>query len=205
MIEAFVEFTDGIYYEGYAKHLASDDSEKILKEIGYIRNDIAKLQSIALFYREISSLENLALLGEKYFRQMKRDLPPLVFQSSILCKRIRLIKDGFYSAIDPDIHYYTAFDNSYLDGLNYNFEKIKDETCLQDADLDRMKPISIAFDYNANINWLVAGQQDGIKMKVLKSLYVKYERKLGTWLKTSASTTDTTNPKRWCIIMTTQQ
>lgn len=66
-----------------------------------------------------------------------------------------------------------------------------------------MKPISIAFDYNANINWLVAGQQDGIKMKVLKSLYVKYERKLGTWLKTSASNTDTTNPKRWCIIMTT--
>lgn len=155
----------------------------IISEINLIRKEIAQLRSIAVFYREFSSFENYQMLGEKYFRQMKRDLPPLIFQSSILCKRIRLIKDGFYSALDPDVHYYTAFDNSYLDGLNYNFEKIKDETCLQDADLDRSKPISIAFDYNANINWLVAGQREGIKMKVLKSFYVKYERKLGELVK----------------------
>ena len=33
-------------------------------------------------------------------------------------------------------------------------------------------------DYNANINWLVAGQVDGDKLRVLKSFYVKYDRKL---------------------------
>jgi hypothetical protein len=49
---------------------------------------------------------------------------------------------------------------------------------MQDADLDRDKPICIAFDYNANINWLVAGQKQGIKMLTLKSFYVKYERKI---------------------------
>jgi len=33
MIELFVEFTDGIYYEGYAEHLAKDDPEKFNFEL----------------------------------------------------------------------------------------------------------------------------------------------------------------------------
>lgn len=155
----------------------------IVKQINVNRKVMAQLQSIALFYKEYSSLENLAVIGEKYFAQMKRDLPPLVFQASILCKRVRLLKDGFYAALSPKVHYYTAYDNSYLDSLDYNFQKIKNASCLQDGDLNKDKPISIAFDYNANINWLVAGQQDGVKMKVLKSFYVKYERKLNELVK----------------------
>jgi hypothetical protein len=158
-------------------------SNLLLKQINSLRKQMAQLQSVALFYKEYSSLENLAIVGKEYFAQMKRDLPPLVFQSSILCKRVKLIRDGFYAAINPDIHYYTAFDNSYLDSLDFNFKRIKNASCLQDGDLNRHKPISIAFDYNANINWLVAGQREGVKMKVLKSFYVKYERKLGDLVK----------------------
>ncbi|WP_372775650.1 hypothetical protein [Mangrovibacterium sp.] len=138
---------------------------------------LAKLRSIAVYYREWSSIENLLLLGERYIKQMKRDLPPLVFQTSILCKKINNQRDNFYSAMQESIHYYDAYDNSYLDGLNYNYQD-KDDNCLQDGDLDREKPICIAFDYNANINWLVAGQRHGVKMQTLKSFYVKYERKI---------------------------
>lgn len=148
------------------------------KKIKQLRRDLARLQSVAVYYTEWSSIENLLLLGKKYFDQMKRDLPPLIFQTSILCRRLRIIKDGFYAALDPKKHYYTAFDNSYLDSLSYNFDKLKEESSLQDGDVDKTKPISIALDYNANINWLVAGQQQGVKMKVLNSFYVKYERKL---------------------------
>lgn len=138
---------------------------------------LAKLRSIAVYYREWSSIENLLLLGERYIKQMKRDLPPLVFQTSILCKKLKNQRDNFYAALQESIHYYNAFDNSFLDGLNYNYQE-KDDNCLQDSDLNRDKPICIAFDYNANINWLVAGQRDGIKMLTLKSFYVKYERKI---------------------------
>lgn len=31
-------------------------------------------------------------------------------------------------------------------------------------------------DYNANINWIVAGQPDGRKLNVINSFYVKFER-----------------------------
>jgi len=32
MIELFIEFVDGIYYEGYAKQLSQDDPEKFTWE-----------------------------------------------------------------------------------------------------------------------------------------------------------------------------
>ena len=138
---------------------------------------LAKLRSVAVYYREWSSIENLLLLGERYIKQMKRDLPPLVFQTSILCRKIKNQAGNFYAALQENIHYYDAFDNSYLDSLDYRYQD-KDNNCKQDADLDLNKPICIAFDYNANINWLVAGQRQGIKMLTLKSFYVKYERKI---------------------------
>ena len=139
--------------------------------------NMSRLASTALYYREMSTIENMAILGEAFINQMKRDLPPLTFQTSILCKRIGIARDGFYSSMREG-HKYNATDFAYLDSLEYQFDKIKAPSCLMDADLDRDAPICIAFDYNANINWLVAGQPNNNKLRILKSFYVKYERKL---------------------------
>lgn len=162
------------YLVGEYKKAREKSLEAKIREIDIA---IGKLRSVAVYYREWSSIENLALLGERYIRQMRRDLPPLVFQTSILCKKIRNQANNFYSALKENIHYYDAFDNGYLDNLNYVYTD-KDDNCLQDGDMNRDQPICIAFDYNANINWLVAAQQQGVKMLVLKSFYVKYERKI---------------------------
>lgn len=140
--------------------------------------DLADLRSVAVYYKEFSSIENLLVLGENYIKQMKRDLPPLVFQTSILCRKVGVLKDGFYNNMRESQHYYVANDNSYLDSLEYKFDKISDDSSLQDSDVDRDMPICIGMDYNANINWIVAGQQQGRTLRVLKSFYVKYERKL---------------------------
>ena len=48
--------------------------------------DLNKMRSVAVYYKEYSSIENLQLLGENYIKQMKRDLTPLTFQTSILCQ-----------------------------------------------------------------------------------------------------------------------
>ena len=139
---------------------------------------LAQFRSVAVYYREWSSIENIELLGKKYIAQMKRDLPPLVFLTSIMCIRPGKLKDGFYPALSEKKHYYTAFDNSYLESLDYDLTKAADQDCRQDLDVDLSRPICIAFDYNANINWLVCGQPHGIKLNVIKSFYVKYQRKL---------------------------
>lgn len=150
-------------------------TEKLLSQY---RRRLAQFRSVAVFYREWSSIENIELLGKKYIAQMKRDLPPLVFQTSIMCIRPGKLKDGFYPALSETKHFYTAFNNSYLQNLEFNLEKASEQDCRQDGDLDPHRPIHVAFDYNANINWMVCGQKDGLKMKVIKSFYVKYERKL---------------------------
>ena len=140
--------------------------------------DLAELRSVCVYYKEFSSIENLEVLGDSYIKQMKRDLPPLVFQTSILCRKVGVMKDGFYNNMRESINYYVANDNHYLDSLEYKFDKISDSSSLQDSDVDRNAPIYIGMDYNANINWIVAGQPQARTLRVLKSFYVKYERKL---------------------------
>ena len=146
---------------------------------GYLRRldrDLNKMRSVAVYYREYSSIENLQLLGENYIKQMKRDLTPLTFQTSILCQRIGIAKDGFYSSMREG-HKYDANDNQYLDtlGYDYDFSRLDSRA---DKDVDPDAPICIGMDYNANINWIVAGQPRDRRLNVLKSFFVKFERKI---------------------------
>ena len=142
-----------------------------------------KMRSVAVYYREYSSIENLQLLGENYIKQMKRDLTPLTFQTSILCQRIGIAKDGFYSSMREG-HKYDASNFSQLDELFRSSLVISngavcanlDATC--DADVDPDAPLCIGMDYNANINWIVAGQPRDRRLNIVKSFYVKFERKI---------------------------
>lgn len=135
-----------------------------------------RLRSVAVYYKEYSSIENLQLLGEKYIRQMKRDLTPLTFQTSILCQRVGIAKDGFYSSM-REHHKYCDNNNEYLDTLGYSADGVHLD-CRADGDVNPYAPICIGMDYNANINWIVAGQPSGERLNVVKSFFTKYERKI---------------------------
>ena len=138
--------------------------------------NLNKMRSVAVYYKEYSSIENLQLLGENYIKQMKRDLTPKTFQTSILCQRIGIAKDGFYSSM-KESHKYNASDFAYLDSLGYDFNPSLLD-CRADADVNPHAPICIGMDYNANINWIVAGQPNGRRLNIIKSCYVKLERKI---------------------------
>ena len=166
---------------------------------GYLKwldQSLNKFRSVAVYYKEYSTIENLQLLGEEYLRQMKRDLTPKTFQTSILCQRIGITHDGFYSSMQ-EYHKYDASNFAYYDELGY--DKILKEAEQQDyslkttsqfsllgsqldsradEDVNPLAPICIGMDYNANINWIVAGQPSGNRLNVLKSFYVKFERKI---------------------------
>lgn len=149
----------------------------------YLRNRLRKLdrqlnqmRSVAVYYKEYSSIENLQLLGENYIKQMKRDLTPKTFMTSILCQRLGIAKDGFYSSM-REAHKYNASDFDYLDSLGFDYGSGALDS-RADKDVDIYRPICIGMDYNANINWIVAGQATGRRLNVLKSFYVKFERKI---------------------------
>lgn len=175
-----VEVMEGIVYSVWKlKRKAAAHPEKapaIKARIGALSRQLDFLRSKCLLYKEYSSIENLALLGEDFIRRAKRDLPPLTFATSIMCKKIGIASDGFYSGLREDVNYYTAPNEDVL--YLANVGKAVDD-CRTDGDRDPSLPLCIAFDANANINWLVVGQvgKDG-KLRVLKSFFVKYERKL---------------------------
>ena len=147
------------------------------KELRSLNRSLCQLRFVAVDYREVSTIDNMQVLGEAFIKQLKRDLPPLTFQTSVLCKRIGIARDGFYNKM-TESHKYSAPNVSEYDNRGYDFDKLADQSSLMDGDVDTDSPIAVAFDYNANINWLVAGQIKGSQLRVIKSFFVKYERKL---------------------------
>ena len=135
------------------------------------------------YYREFDAIDNLELLGESYIKKMKRELTPMVFQTSILNKHITKLVNGFYANLESKLHYYDAYNNSYLNNIrtdhgSLDLPNVKSNSYFQDSDVDSKQPLFVAMDYNANINWIVTGQVHINEMRTLKSIYVKNERKL---------------------------
>jgi len=146
------------------------------KTIRRLDRQLNQMRSVAVYYKEYSSIENLQLLGENYIKQMKRDLTPKTFQTSILCQRLGIAKDGFYSSM-KEMHKYNASDFDYLDSLGWDYNPSALDS-RADKDVNPDAPICIGMDYNANINWIVAGQPTGKRLNVIKSFYTKFERKI---------------------------
>lgn len=152
----------------------------------YYRNKIRKIDQMlvqlrrtATFFGRYSSLVNMEVLGEAWFKQMKRDLPPMEFRTSILCLPVEMMQDGFYSSMKPS-HKYNSTDFHYLDSLGYDTDLLSTVDSRMDADLQQDRPLCIAFDFNSNINCMVVGQTDEVRrrLNVVKSFFVKFGRKL---------------------------
>lgn len=179
-----VEVIEGLVYARYRavrqlKAMPSRSAE-IEKKIERIDAKLRYFRSKCLLYKEYSSIQNLALLGEDFIRRNKRDLPPLTFYTSIMCIRIDISTDGFYGGMREDVNLYTAPSSKLaLQDIRAEEGGGIPNDCRQDSDLDPRLPIIISFDANQNINWMVCSQvgRDG-KLRVLKSFFVKYERKI---------------------------
>ena len=154
-------------------------NEMFLKKLNLLRS-----QSETFW--NFSSIENASMLGgEAWIRQMKRELPDLLFRIQILGQKKGAAKDGYYSNWDVDIHGYTCSDIETYDLIadkftvkqqgealdvqkwptRYETETIDlgqaqhaADTCVLDTDIDYSQPLSIAIDCNANLNCAVIGQ-----------------------------------------------
>lgn len=132
-----------------------------------------KKREYSVFYGEYDVLENLEVLGEDFIWQMKRDNPPLIWRTAFLNERLFRVPNGFYPALDDNIHFYIPKDTKEIYGLNFNTED-----CLNDDDLQTLEPLHIAFDSNAAISSACIGQKEGNKLKILKSFFTKTPEKL---------------------------
>ncbi len=159
----------------YLKYSKSKSPEIRLR----LANELAHYRKNAIFYGEYDAFDNIEILGESFIKDMERNLPPLLFATAILNRRIRKIENGFYASFSELIHTYTAYNNAFLEDLQYDTIKSIQETCLSDGDIDHTMPLCIGMDYNAAICNLVVGQRyENKEARTLKSFFVKTPRKL---------------------------
>lgn len=144
------------------------------------------LRSQSETFWNFSSIENAAMLGgEAWIRQMKRELPDLMFRIQILGQKKGAARDGFYSNFDIDIHGYTCSDVETYDliadkftvkkrgksldvqnwptqyeteGIDLEQAQRAGDNCSLDTDVDYTEPLRIAIDAGANLNCMVVGQ-----------------------------------------------
>ena len=186
------------YHPKQAAQLASN--ENFLRELYALRTESET------FWR-FSSLENAALLGgEAWVRQMKRELPDLLFRLQILNQPRGTAKEGFYcnfselntyqsDEIEGVVFdkYSTRIKGKALDcsrwptefeteTLDYDQLQHDGEDCSLDLDLDYNEPLRIALDANSDINCFVVGQtrlyQGKASVMVMKEFFVQNEIRL---------------------------
>ena len=145
-----------------------------------------RLRSESETFWNFSSVENAAMLGgEAWIRQMKRELPDLMFRIQIAGQKKGAAKDGFYSNFDIDIHGYCCDDVTTYDliadkftvkqkgraldvqrwptayeteSIDFNQCQAAAENCSLDTDVDYTEPLRISIDCNANLNCMIIGQ-----------------------------------------------
>lgn len=126
-----------------------------------------------ILYLRADSFHNYKNLGPKWFKECKRIMTKMIYNAEVLNIRPGKVEGGFYPTFSEDRHSRDAFDNSYLQSLDYNLEKAKEAKCLADGDLVKDMPIDIACDYGAKINTLVAEQEVGGESRFLNAMFVK--------------------------------
>lgn len=183
LIEAIENTIAHINYLKDKYRVMSEMPVNAVREIQRQRNELFFLRQNAFLYKEYDTIENLEIVGIDYIKKQKLILPPVIFMTSIMNKRIRKLTDGFYPNLEPAVHYYDADNTTYLDNLRtikgtLDLDRIAEDNCLKDGDIDPTVPLAITLDYNANINWIITGQRAEPVMKTLSSKYVKFNRKI---------------------------
>lgn len=128
------------------------------------------------FYSEFDSFDNIENLTVRYIDDLYRDTPELLFLIEILNKRTTRIEQSFYPNLDRDKHCYKGhFDYSYIDSIDFDFDKLQTIDSRHDLDCDRTLPLHLGLDFGVNINWLVVGQELPSKKQFnfIKNFYVK--------------------------------
>lgn len=172
-----IELIKLTYYE--YKRLKDKPKTKYTENaVAKLSRELSLLRSQALLYAEYNALDNLELFGEKWIAKQKRELPPLIFRTSILNERLTKVPNGFYSALEESIHFYTPQDNGFLTRFDFGSKHESKPNSLWDSDVSTTQPLIVAFDYNAAINSMVVGQVKSNQLKTLKSLFVKTPMKL---------------------------
>ncbi len=176
-----------LYYKGLP-----DQNEYVKRKVLEIVRDLAmirryqkprdlntkKKREYTVFYGEYDVFDNLEVLGEDFIWEMFRDSPALIWRTAFLNERLLKVANGFYSALDDELHFYIPPDPSGLNLVGFDSRNKQSDSCLTDYDLDMDAPLHVAFDSNSAISSIAIGQVADHELKTVRSDFVKSPQKL---------------------------
>lgn len=169
------EKVEALYEMAINLELMIQEQEAREKPDLHLQADINKLQAMVdelrretVQYIEVSDGSNLIFLGEKFIKTQMRVMERTRFNASILGLRPSNFTAGFYPAFNRRKHGYYKANVERL--ANFGLDDTVD--CRTDGDVLHDRPLHIAFDHNASINWIGVAQMDGRVHRTLCSHYV---------------------------------
>ena len=130
------------------------------------------------FYLEASAIENIHILGEMYFRDLKRALPKVVYDLEVLNKRRKQNESGFYPLLSAENHTYSdSFNYDFFDSIDYDIKSNGSVDCRGDADCLPNEPLYVSFDFGTTQNCMIVSQwhKHVNEFPVIKNFYVENE------------------------------
>ena len=147
--------------------LSKKESSKLRARAKQSERKLAPLRRKAVYYSQASALENIDILGVDFIEKQRKQLTSSMFMTSILNIEIKKLEDGYYPALNPDVHCYTA------DLVEYSNPYITRKGSELDSDVDPNARLYISCDYGARINTVVVGQVKGFTMDIVNAMFVK--------------------------------
>jgi hypothetical protein len=127
-------------------------------------------------YMEASAIENIQILGEKYFRDLQRVLPKIVYDMEVLNIKRKGNANRFYINLSEANHcYYDSYNYDYFDDNSSIQTKSIDSR--GDNDCLKTEPLYISFDFGSTQNCLIVSQwhKQSNEFPVIKNFYVENE------------------------------
>lgn len=131
-----------------------------------------------IYFGKANIYWNLHNLQDGYLEEMEAEMPSqLIYDAEILNIRPKVITDGFYGNLKAEKHYYTDYDNLYLEGSVWLPKEKKVDisfNCKQDNDLIKNQGLYVSLDFGV-FNSMTIAQMDKANntYRVLNSFWAK--------------------------------
>ncbi|MCX6305515.1 MAG: hypothetical protein NT040_11155 [Bacteroidetes bacterium] len=129
-------------------------------------------------FLEASARFNEFILGPRYFRDLKRVLPQMIYDIEVdNIRRIRNI-NGFYPSLSASAHcYYDSYNYSFYDSIMHDVGEQGTVDSRGDADCHSNEPLYLSFDFGSTQNCMVVAQWHRAEgeFPIIKNFYVENE------------------------------
>jgi hypothetical protein len=137
--------------------------------------DLMKEYPQTYAFIEASARVNIKVLGEDYFRDLRRGLPQIVYDIEIENKRRTKNANRFYPMLSAGHGYYFSYNYVYYDTIDYDVNKQGGIDSRGDSDCLKDEPLYVSFDFGSTQNCCIVAQNHKSvnEFPIIKNFYVE--------------------------------